>query len=208
MIKYTIDKSFDFCYGHRVFNQTLNPEYTHNNDTCLACRHLHGHQGKIKIFLTTDFNHDSGEISNVEKTGMVTDFKHLGWFKNFIDDNLDHKFILALQDPLFKEEASLISTEEMKIKKDEGFWVPNMVAIGNYCDQIVKKGLGTKEEAQAIFEKYEGMIFVDFVPTSENLTAWFLRIAQEKMKDLPGVKVVAVEYWETPKSHCRVEAQD
>ena len=58
----------------------------------------------------------------------------------------------------------------------------------------------------AIFEKYEGAIFVDFVPTSENLAAWLLTVVQEKMKDLQGVEVLAVEYWETPKSHCRVEA--
>ena len=62
------------------------------------------------------------------------------------------------------------------------------------------------EEKDAIYEKYEGAVFVDFVPTSENLTAWILKIVQKKMRDLPGIEVLAVEYWETPKSHCRVEA--
>jgi 6-pyruvoyltetrahydropterin/6-carboxytetrahydropterin synthase len=59
---------------------------------------------------------------------------------------------------------------------------------------------------KAIFEKYEGTVLVDFVPTSENLSAWLLTVAQKRMADLPNVKVSAVEYWETPKSHCRVEA--
>ena len=48
------------------------------------------------------------------------------------------------------------------------------------------------------------MVVVDFVPTSENISSWILQIAQKKMQKL-GVEVVAVEFWETPKSHCRVE---
>jgi len=59
---------------------------------------------------------------------------------------------------------------------------------------------------KAIYEKYEGIVIVDFVPTSENLAGWLLTVAQEKMKGIPNIKVAAVEYWETPKSHCRVES--
>jgi 6-pyruvoyltetrahydropterin/6-carboxytetrahydropterin synthase len=102
-MKTTIDKSFSFCYGHRVHNQSLNTKFTENNDGCLACRHLHGHEGLIKVFLEEDYSPEAGEISNIEKTGMVTDFKHLGWFKNFLDDVLDHKMILDINDPLNSE---------------------------------------------------------------------------------------------------------
>ena len=52
-------------------------------DSCLACRHLHGHQGKVKLFLG----------ANNLKHGMVTDFKHTNIFKKWLDDTLDHKFI-------------------------------------------------------------------------------------------------------------------
>jgi len=89
-MKWTIDKSFDWCYGHRVWSQELNAEFTADEGTCLACRHLHGHQGKLKVMLEGD---------ELER-GMVTDFKHLGWMKNFIDDVLDHKFIMYINDPL------------------------------------------------------------------------------------------------------------
>jgi 6-pyruvoyltetrahydropterin/6-carboxytetrahydropterin synthase len=68
-MKWSIDKQFDFCYGHRVWSQELNAEFS--LDSCLACRHLHGHQGKIKIYLESD------SLEN----GMVTDFKNLNWFK-------------------------------------------------------------------------------------------------------------------------------
>ena len=95
-----ISKEFDFCYGHRVWSQTLNPEFS--LDSCLKCRHLHGHQGKILVYLEAD------ELHN----GMVTDFKHLNWFKQFIDDVLDHKFILDVNDPLFSTLLPLVKKEE------------------------------------------------------------------------------------------------
>ena len=194
-MKHIIDKSFAFCYGHRVHNQRLNTKFTESGNACLACRHLHGHQGLIKVFLEekiTGFN--------IQKTGMVTDFKHLGWMKNFVDDVLDHKFIMDLQDPLYKSEFP-ISCNDLH-EMPEGYFTPNMTVVKQYCNDnnIVNK------EADAIFEKYEGAVFVDFVPTSENLAGWLLQIAINKMKGLDNVRVSAVEYWETPKSHCRVEA--
>ena len=95
-----ISKEFDFCYGHRVWSQTLNTEFS--LDGCLKCRHLHGHQGKILVYL------EASEL----KDGMVTDFKHLNWFKQFIDDVLDHKFILDVNDPLFSTLLPLVKKEE------------------------------------------------------------------------------------------------
>ena len=203
-MKHIIDKSFSFCYGHRVHNQRLDTEFTENGNACLACRHLHGHEGLIKVFLEEI---KTGE--NIKATGMVTDFKHLGWFKNFIDDTLDHKFIMDLQDPLFKSEFPLLQGTgmmfEKTIKMPEGYYLPDLTWIKDCLAVRDEHVNDTDEEKQAVFEKYEGVVFVDFVPTSENLAAWLLSIAEEKMKGIPNVKVAAVEYWETPKSHCRVE---
>lgn len=227
-MKWIIDKSFSFCYGHRVHNQRLNTKFTESGDACLACRHLHGHEGLVKVFLEEDLDF-SGElkegkpISNVEKTGMVTDFKHLGWFKNFLDDTLDHKFIMDLRDPLFPNEFlelsnltvddKVVLTDEMGyanknalIEMPEGYFIPDLTRARKELDQALLRGDLSQSEADAIFEKYEGAVFVDFVPTSENLSGWLLKVVQRKMKGLEGVKVKAVEYWETPKSHCRVEA--
>jgi len=180
-MKWVIDKQFDFCYGHRVWSQELNVEFS--LDSCLACRHLHGHQGKIKIYLEND---------NLQN-GMVTDFKHLNWFKEWLDNVLDHKFIIDKNDPLFFDLMSHYSKdgkmdEEKFFYFDEGYWLCDLQYIDN----------------KALIEKYEGMVVVDFVPTSENISAWLLKIANQKMQKL-GVNVVAIEFWETPKSHCRVE---
>jgi len=89
----------------------------------------------------------------------------------------------------------------------EGYWIPDLTKVKDTIQRLEEKWEAYDPgEADAIFEKYEGMVFVDFVPTSENLAGWLLQVTQNKMKGIPNVKVSAVEYWETPKSHCRVEA--
>ena len=197
-MKHIIDKSFSFCYGHRVHNQRLDTNFTENGNACLACRHLHGHEGLVKLFVEEI---DTGV--NIKSTGMVVDFKMMGWFKNFIDDTLDHKFIMDIQDPLFHSEFPLIENfSKHTTKMPEGFYIPDLTHIQNWLDSQEKL---TDAQKSAIFEKYEGAIFVDFVPTSENLAGWLGTIAAEKMKSIPNIRVAAVEYWETPKSHCRVE---
>ena len=168
-MKWEISKEFDFCYGHRVWSQTLNIDFS--LDACLKCRHLHGHQGKVIVYL------ESNELNN----SMVTDFKHLNWFKAFLDDVLDHKFILDINDTLFSTLVPNIKKEDL-IKFDEGYFSINLTNFKN-------------EE----LELYESYVVVDFVPTSENLSAWFLKIVQEKMNGL-NIKVSKIEFLETPKS--------
>ena len=203
-MKHIIDKSFSFCYGHRVHNQRLDTNFTEDGNACLACRHLHGHEGLIKIFLEEIITGN-----NVTETGMVTDFKHLGWMKNFIDDVLDHKMILDIKDPLHSENLIWLfdDDEELDLKTchhmAEGYWIPDLTKILESMDAF---GDSNSSKNKAILEKYEGIVLVNFVPTSENLAGWLLEIASKKMRGIPNIRVSAVEYWETPKSHCRVEA--
>lgn len=175
-MKWSISKEFDFCYGHRVWSQELNPKFS--IDDRLVCRHLHGHQGKIKIYL------DTRELKNA----MVTDFKHLNWFKKFIDDNLDHKFILDINDPLFPtllkdfyKEDKVINLKALK----EGYFIPKIETLLN--------------PSIAIKEMYESYVLVDFIPTSENISLWLHKIVQDKMEEL-NVIVSKVQFFETPKT--------
>jgi 6-pyruvoyltetrahydropterin/6-carboxytetrahydropterin synthase len=174
-MKWEISKEFDFCYGHRVWSQTLNINFS--LDDCLKCRYLHGHQGKVLVYL------ESQKLEN----GMITDFKHLNWFKAFLDDVLDHKFILDINYPLFATLVSNIDKNSL-IRFKEGYFLVDLI---NFKDE--KK------------ELYESFVIVDFVPTSENLSAWFLKIIEEKMKEL-DIKVSCVEFFETPKSKSKVYA--
>jgi 6-pyruvoyltetrahydropterin/6-carboxytetrahydropterin synthase len=173
-----IDKMFELCYGHRVHSQVLDkPEYSIN--TMCKCRHLHGHQGTIKLGLC------GTELEN----GMVTDFHNLNWLKKFIDDTIDHKFIIDRNDPLI---GTLIpGFENMDLLKG--------------CESYVVVDVGDIPDYDpALAELFESFVIVDFVPTSENLAKWIFDIAKEKM-DKIGINVSYVDFWETPKSHCRYE---
>lgn len=175
---YKIGKEFEFCYGHRVWSQQLKEGYS--EDMCLACRHLHGHQGKIIVYLES--------IDNTKLIdGMVTDFKHLGWFKKWLDNVLDHKFIMDINDPLIHHELGTKSIDIIKSLwyNDEGWW-----KITNPYNW---------DDLQAIGEKLEGFIFVDFVPTSENLSKWLCNIVNNKMNKI-GIKCSHIQFFETPKS--------
>ena len=197
---WVIDKSFDYCYGHRVWSQTLDPKYS--LDSCLACRHLHGHQGKVKLFLG----------ANNLKHGMVTDFKHTNIFKKWLDDTLDHKFIIDMNDPLFEDLAGDLCLSEknkrtfddlmVTVNTEYNFAIPDLEQLMalNVWDEL------RDDQKQAIFEKYEGIIIVDFIPPSENICKFIYEVANKMLNEL-GIDVVAVEYWETPKSHCRYQPE-
>ncbi len=175
-MKWNISKEFDFCYGHRVWSQKLNSKFS--IDDSLVCRHLHGHQGKIKIYLEANELRDS----------MVTDFKHLNWFKEFINETIDHKFILDINDPLFPNllKDFYINGEVVNLKKmNENYFIPKIDTLDN--------------PSSVLIEMYESYILVDFVPTSENISLWIHKIVQDKMKEL-NVLVSKVKFFETPKT--------
>lgn len=172
---WVIDKTFEFCYGHRVHTQTLNGEYA--ADLKCACRHLHGHEGKMMVHLTAP---------KLDKTGMITDFRHLEWLKKWINTYIDHQFIIDSSDPLYS-----------KIIGDRTL-VPVLVPDTDYVAgwHIDLEGL---DPSTPEYEYYEGFMIVDFVPTSEKLSEWMAGVVQSKMRKL-GVTVERIEWWETPKS--------
>ena len=76
---FSVTKVIHFCYGHRLLNYAG------------KCRHLHGHNGRAEIELST---------KDLDRLGMVEDFTKIkraiqGW----IDENLDHKMIVCRDDP-------------------------------------------------------------------------------------------------------------
>jgi len=91
--KFIISKTFEFDYAHRVSTQEIKSALCFTCEN--KCRRIHGHTGKVKIFLKSD---------KLDKTGMITDYTNLKWFKTMIIDTyLDHKFLISTKyDSLWK----------------------------------------------------------------------------------------------------------
>ena len=172
---WTIDKSFNFEMGHRVWAQKL-PHAHLSIDTACACKHLHGHSYKIKVFL-------SGE--KLDQSGMVTDFKNLNFVKKFVDEKLDHKFMIDINDPHFDIITGISSAYFHEFKQ-----FSNLGEIVCHKDEEISSHL-------------HSFVLVNFCPTSENICKHLFEYLKDEIKDVANL--VAVELWETEKSHCRYE---
>lgn len=169
-----ISKQIEFDYGHRVWTQELNTEYSIDNRT--VCRHLHGHRGIIIVELSGD----------VDASGMITDFKHLNWFKKWVDDNLDHKFLIDESDPLFD------------------MIIPNGSTYGYVQHDYFKTILLDNFNDGHLLEFYGSFTIVNFVPTSENISKWIHTIVSNKMRPL-GIEISKITFKETPKTEAVYE---
>jgi 6-pyruvoyltetrahydropterin/6-carboxytetrahydropterin synthase len=186
-----ITKQFDLCYGHRVWNQSLDEDLSCG--VPCACRHLHGHQGSVLVSL---------DASKLE-AGMVTDFHHLNWFKKFLDSYLDHKMILDVNDPGLQGLLYGLYTQP----SGAGWIHEKLAGKKNKNCEIRYPDLGyvhdnyKKENHDMIL----GLVLVNFVPTSENLSKFLYEVVNYRMTEesafLKGrVKVTSVLFCETPKS--------
>lgn len=202
MGKHTIDKQFDFCYGHRVYTQRLNESLCSTGDTSTKCRHLHGHQGKVHVFVESDF---------LDDRGMCVDFKEMGWINDFLDTYLDHKFIIDVNDPLYSNIVTdgierALRAETRLFGSGTFLKMPSLedIPFEDVCipgsGTVVGKRINCDKLSKGPDREYvEGFFVVDFVPTSENLSKWLYDIVSERMKAI-NAKVSRVDWWETPKS--------
>jgi len=196
-MSWEISKEFGFDYGHRVWSQKLNKEYSIDDET--VCRHIHGHRGQVHIHLSAEC------LTN----GMCTDFKHLNWAKKFLDDYIDHKFILDTNDPWFIniinatpvfEDGKFVrvkttyplNTSEINELNVKEVFVPGTEHFAGYILEV--DHLQGPEK-----EFFEGFFLVKFLPTSENLSQWLFECVDAKMS-LIDVTTSKIEWWETPKS--------
>jgi len=77
---YQVTKIIHFCYGHRLLKYKG------------KCRHLHGHNGKVEIELSSE---------RLDRLGMVRDFEEIKrTIQRWIDTTLDHTMLLRKDDPL------------------------------------------------------------------------------------------------------------
>lgn len=177
-----ISKDFYGDYGHRVWTQELEEAFCAKGDTSCKCKHLHGHTGKVTVEVS------AGKLDK----GFVTDFKHLGFIKDFVDEYIDHRFIIDKNDPMYKTMTKSFDKTHKLIGVEYG--VERFMTINpKYVKVKVKPHF---------LEYIDSFTVVDFVPTSENLAEWIFGFASKKFEQAPfkGVNVTSVTWQETPKS--------
>jgi 6-pyruvoyltetrahydropterin/6-carboxytetrahydropterin synthase len=77
---YQVIRELHFCYGHRIVGHAG------------KCGNLHGHNAKVQLVLQSE---------EVNELGMVVDFAEIKQkVGSWIETDLDHKMILAKNDPL------------------------------------------------------------------------------------------------------------
>lgn len=173
---YTITKSFEFDYAHRVWNQSLNQQYSVDNMP--KCRHIHGHHGVISVTLVA---------KELNKGEMVTDFKHLNWFRDFINDKLDHKLILDQRDPFIAK------------------YIPSLKGVPGFSEGFIFiEGINGKSEVE--IEVETGVVLMGCVPTSENFARILCNLVAHRMQDFTNIQEVQVSFSETPQSKATYSA--
>jgi len=174
---YKLSKSFDFCYGHRVYSQDVVAKYAGNSDC--PCHRIHGHQGKASIHM---------EAAKLDHRDFVIDFKELGFVKRFLDDNIDHRFIVSTKDPEFERLVG-ISVDGIENHVRPVYLLDGEVLMGY---RIIIGGVD---------EHLDSFFVVDFNPTSEKLAEWLYCGIHDLITRSPfGCHVDYVEWSETPKT--------
>lgn len=103
----------DFSYGHRVVG------HEHK------CRWLHGHNGRVHFFCEADA---------LDSVGRVIDFSVIkSLLCNWVEDNLDHKFLAWEHDPTLRE--------LVKYDSDANYlgvvWVPFNPTAEKICEHLL-----------------------------------------------------------------------
>jgi len=208
---FEISKTFEFSAAHSVHSQRLNPEWA--GSSYPKCRRLpgHGHNYRLEVFLTAQ---------ELDSTQMVTDFGHLKWLKEFIDDCFDHKLLLGTDDPAFElllEKLGYLHGEVFKLPcggeatvtvVDSSFTVRSFRC--SVLELVQLKGVEfltfngfTPKEDGLLADFYQrltdGLAFFRGSPTSENLARFFYNFVSVNVEPL-GVKCSKVAIYETPTS--------
>jgi len=150
----------------------VNTKYAIEDDN--PCRRIHGHQGNITIIV---------ESNNLDNRDFVIDFKELTFIKKFINDNLDHRFILSYEDPRF-EQLACCSVSDVK-RQSTPVVILDEISMCWRCKDI----------------ELDSFVFVDFNPTSERLAQWIYDGVEKCIDESPfNCKVKEVIWSETPKT--------
>jgi len=148
--------------------------------TC-KCRYCHGHSGKIDLCLT-------GNLVN----GMIIDFNELQFIKTFIDSVIDHHMLCDIYDPLVPHYFKLLNSNVLCFE-DRGLY------------RVVNQNF-MKDLAVELQEFGSSLVFIDGVPSAENLALWLGTmitelLLQNKVCEERNVRLVSLKWWESETSY-------
>lgn len=174
-ILFAITKDFKFEYAHRVYTQDVDPKLSLGMKGDNPCRHLHGHSGTISIALA---------VTDLDERGFVLDYKELGFLKEIINNNFDHKTIIGLHDPILEKSENHFFT---CLTDPLGFI--HLVPLNH--------------QNPSIEEFFEGFTVLDIIPTSENLAKFVYKLVEKELKTVglnDKINLVSVTWSETESS--------
>jgi 6-pyruvoyltetrahydropterin/6-carboxytetrahydropterin synthase len=180
-----IDKVIgEFDYGHNIWVQELDADLSCNAQC--KCKHRHGHRGKVVAYLKSD------KLSSAQ-SNMVIDFNNLNIMTKFIDNVIDHKYLVDINDPANFDTFHHFWDSEKNTFRDNV-----LEKHDEYYYSISRRALEMMNN-EALRLKYESFVILNFAPTSENLSKWIFDIMTDKIVQ-KGVNVHKIEWYETPKS--------
>ena len=194
---WTTNREFDIDYAHRTWTgNTLE-------------RLLHGHHSTIQVAIESD---------------KETTYRMLDWFELFLDANLEHRFILGLEDPwliniingkpvYWKTAAAVVDSRgtsqvvdagdlhsietTMRLNTSDGKDLHAVPVFVPGTDHLAGYHLETRRLSGPEQEFFGSFFLVDFEPTSRNLAQWIFQCVQAKM-NLTNVRTTGVLFSEAP----------
>lgn len=167
---FTISKTFEICYSHRVYTQDVDPQLS--LDSLNPCRRLHGHNAHVSLTIGA---------KDLDSRGFVLDYKELNFFKKFINEWFDHKTILGVEDPWFN------------MFKDN---LPGYERL-DYSYENLGKVLVKDESKLHVYNFWNSFTITPFVPTSERLAQYLEGYVKSVLGS--GYSVI-ISFSETPSS--------
>lgn len=212
-MSYYIEKQFEGHVAHRIDSQKLCSALTGGMTRTAPCRAIHGHSASFFIGLESD------RLVNE----MVIDFNMLKWVDAALKEHYDHRFTLAISDPLYKFLVEEAYNQLGAYAVENGFAKQFIPLTLNKIDGL-DGGEGYQTYTVNIPDEYrasdcyliellDSFTITEFKTSSENLAHWmynvvnkhFNKIYEETtdqyLKDiLSGIRVAKVSYKESAKS--------
>lgn len=146
------------------------------------------------------------------------DFSNLDFMKEFIEKNLDHKFLMDMNDPLLSRITFALSDQgditplihqafktDGTIKIAESF-IPIISRVAGVNDRVIGLKLSETEKnlPLEINELFGSLVILPFSPTAENLSRWIFEFTTRFLSGT-DVNIESVIFRETQKAWSKYE---